>query len=225
MCEPLTGTVRMGVIPTIGPSLLPRVLPGLRRDYSRLRLNLIEDLTVRLLDALHQGKLDTVLLALPYECGAVESMILFEDPFVVALLRSHPLADEECVNPESLLCEELLLLRDGHRLREHALSFCRLADRRRIETFECTSLATVVQMVENGLGATLLPTLAIEAGLLRGTNLVTRPLLLEGAARKIGLIWRSSTRRRNEFRLLGREIAARTKPHTKSESYLQLVQR
>jgi DNA-binding transcriptional LysR family regulator len=116
------------------------------------------------------------------------------------------------------------LLKDGHCLREHALSFCRLADRRCIDTFECTILGTVVQMVENGLGITLLPTLATESGLLCGTNLVTRPLLLEGAARKIGLIWRSSTRRRNEFRLLGREIAARSKPHTKSESYLQLVQ-
>jgi LysR family hydrogen peroxide-inducible transcriptional activator len=222
-CEPLTGTVRMGVIPTIGPFLLPRVLPGLRSEYSRLRLYLIEDLTARLLDALHQGKVDAVLLALPYECGAVESMTLFEDPFVVALPRNHPLARQACIKPESLCCEDLLLLRDGHCLREHALSLCRLADRRRTETFECTSLATVVQMVENGLGTTLLPTLAVEAGLLHGTNLVTRPLLVEGAARKIGLVWRSSTRRRNEFRLLAREIAARSKPHVTSDNSLQLV--
>jgi LysR family hydrogen peroxide-inducible transcriptional activator len=193
----------MGVIPTIGPFLLPRVLPGLRDEYSRLRLYLIEDLTARLLDALHQGKLDAVLLALPYECGAVESMILFEDPFVVALPRDHPLAKEEHVRPQSLLCEDLLLLQDGHCLREHALSFCRLADRRRTEAFEATSLATVVQMVENGLGMTLLPTLAVEAGLLRGTNLVTRPLLAEGPARKIGLLWRSSTRRRKRVPLAG----------------------
>jgi LysR family hydrogen peroxide-inducible transcriptional activator len=202
----------MGVIPTIGPFLLPRILPGLRREYSQLKLYLVEDLTARLLDALHQGKLDAVLLALPYDCGAVESMTLFEDPFVVALPRDHSLAIKECVKPESLRCEELLLLKDGHCLRDHALSLCRLADRRRIEMFECTSLATVVQMVENGLGTTLLPTLAVEAGLLHGTNLVTRPLLVDGAARKIGLIWRSGTRRRKEFRLLVRKIAAHSKP-------------
>ena len=114
-------------------------------------------------------------------------------------------------------------MRDGHWLREHALSFCHLADRRRIETFECTSLATVVQMVENGPGMTLLPTLAVEAGLLHGTNLVTRPLLVEGAARKIGLVWRSSTRRRNEFRLLAREIAAHSKLPVKCDNRQQLV--
>ena len=114
-------------------------------------------------------------------------------------------------------------MKDCHCLREHALSLCRLTDRRRTETFECTSLATVVQMVENGLGTTLLPTLAVEAGLLHGTNLVTRPLLVEGAARKIGLVWRSSTRRRNEFRLLAREIAAHSKLPVKCDNRQQLV--
>jgi LysR family transcriptional regulator, hydrogen peroxide-inducible genes activator len=212
-CEPLSGIVRMGVIPTIGPFLLPKVLPHLRQTYNQLKLYLIEDLTARLLDALQQGKLDVVLLALPYECGAVESVILFEDPFVVGLPRDHPLAKEDRIRPENLSCEDVLLLKDGHRLREHALSVCRFAERRRTEGFEGTSLLTLVQMVENGLGITLLPTLAVEAGLLHGTNLVTRPLLVDGAARKIGLVWRSSTRRRNEFRLLARELAARSKPH------------
>ena len=127
--EPLSGTLRMGTIPTIGPFLLPRVLPSLRQAYSRLRLYLVEDLTERLIDSLHRGQLDVVLLALPYNCGAVETVILFEDPFVVGLPREHLLAKETRVKPERLWREDLLLLKDGHCLRDHALAVCRLADR------------------------------------------------------------------------------------------------
>jgi LysR family hydrogen peroxide-inducible transcriptional activator len=206
-CEPLSGIVRMGVIPTVGPFLLPKVLPHLRQTYNRLKLYLIEDLTARLLDALHQGRLDMVLLALPYECGAAESAILFEDPFLVGMRAAHPLARQERVKPESLSREDLLLLTDGHCLRAHALSVCRFTERRHTEGFEATSLLTLVQMVENGLGTTLLPKLAVEAGILRGTSLVVRPLLAEETTRKIGLVWRSGTRRRNEFRLLADELA------------------
>src|SRR5215469_6283744 len=133
--EPLSGTLRMGTIPTIGPFLLPRVLPSLRQVYSRLKLYLVEDLTERLVESLHRGQLDVVLLALPYDCGAVETMILFRDPFVVALPLTHPLAKETTIECERLWCEDLLLLRDGHCLRDHALSACRHADRRRTEEF------------------------------------------------------------------------------------------
>ena len=209
--EPLAGILRMGTIPTVGPYLLPRVLPGLREAYSRLKLYLVEDLTDRLIDSLQRGQLDVVLLALPYDCGTVETMVLFEDPFVVALPRAHPLANETRVKAQRLWCEDLLLLRDGHCLRDHALSACRLADRRRTEGFEATSLPTLVQMVDNGLGTTLLPTLAVNAGLLLGTNLVTRPLLANEPAREIGLIWRRGTGRRDEFRLLAKELAERAK--------------
>jgi LysR family hydrogen peroxide-inducible transcriptional activator len=214
--EPLSGTVRLGTIPTVGPFLLPRVLPGIRDAYSSLKLYLVEDLTDRLIESLHRGQLDVVLLALPYDCGAVESLILFEDPFVVGLPRQHALAKEARVNPQRLWNEDLLLLKDGHCLRDHALAACHLADRRRTEGFEATSLPTLVQMVDNGLGTTLLPTLAVEAGLLTGTNLVTRPLPRDEPARKIGLIWRRGTGRRNEFRLLAREIAERAKPKSKA---------
>jgi LysR family transcriptional regulator, hydrogen peroxide-inducible genes activator len=207
--EPLSGTLRMGTIPTIGPFLLPRVLPSLRQAYSRLRLYLVEDLTERLIDSLHRGQLDVVLLALPYYCGAVETVILFEDPFVVGLPREHLLAKETSVKPERLWREDLLLLKDGHCLRDHALAVCRLSDRRFTKGFEATSLPTLVQMVDNGLGITLLPTLAVDAGLLRGTNLITRPLLRDEAARKIGLVWRRGTGRRNEFRLLAKELMKR----------------
>ena len=209
--EPLSGTIRMGTIPTVGPYLLPRVLPGFRETYSRLKLYLVEDLTERLIDSLHRGQLDVVLLALPYDCGAVETMILFEDPFVVAFPRTHPLVNETRVKTQRLWCEDLLLLRDGHCLRDHALSVCSFADRRVTEGFEATSLPTLVQMVDNGLGTTLLPRLAVDAGLVLGTNLVTRPLLGEDPARKIGLVWRRGTGRRDEFRLLAKELSERAK--------------
>src|SRR5262249_26059438 len=214
--DPLSGTLRMGSIPTVGPYLLPRVLPGLRRVYGRLKLYLVEDLSARLIEAVHQGRLDVVLLALPYDCGAVETSILFDDPLLVALPRQHGLAKEVRVRPQHLSNEDLLLLKDGHCLREHALSACNFADRRRIEDFEATSLPTLVQMVDNGLGITLLPALAVEAGLVLGTGLVIRPLI-DNQTRKIGLVWRSGTGRRDEFRLLAKEIAERAKPKSKAK--------
>ena len=214
--EPLSGALRMGAIPTVGPFLLPRVLPGLRDSYGRLKLYLVEDLTERLIDSLHRGQLDVVLLALPYDCGAVETAILFEDPFVVGLPSNHPLAKEGAVKPQHLWNADLLLLKDGHCLRDHALTACHLADRRRTEGFEATSLPTLVQMVDNGLGITLLPWLAVEAGLLLGTGLVTRPLLGSEPTRKIGLAWRRGTGRREEFRLLAKELTERAKLNVKS---------
>src|SRR6516165_4304114 len=210
--EPLSGTLRLGTIPTIGPFLLPRVLPGLREAYRSLKLYLVEDLTDRLIASLHRGELDTVLLALPRECGAVETVTLFEDPFVVGLPRGHPLAKEGGIKPQHLLGENLLLLKDGHCLRDHALTALRHLADRRIAEFEATSLPTLVQMVDNGLGATLLPTVAVDAGLLQGTHLVTRPLLGNQAARKISLIWRRGTGRRSEFQLLAKELTERARP-------------
>jgi hypothetical protein len=138
-------------------------------------------------------------------------VILFEDPFLVGLPREHLLAKEMRVKAEHLSREDLLLLKDGHCLRDHALAACRLADRRVTEGFEATSLPTLVQMVDNGLGITLLPTLAVNAGLLLGTDLVTRPLLGHDAVRKIGLVWRRGTGRRDEFRLLAKELVERAK--------------
>ena len=208
--QPLCGTLRMGAIPTISPFLLPRVLPDLRRTYGKLRLYLVEDLTMRLIELLHHGKLDVVLLALPYDGGAVETATLFDDPLVAALPAGHPLVKEERIEPR-LLSEDLLLLKDGHCLREHALAACHFADRRHTDEFEATSLATLVQMVDNGLGTTLLPKLAVDGGLLAGTSLVTRPLSSDAAAREIGLAWRRGTGRRDEFRLLAQELAKRAK--------------
>src|SRR5215470_5482794 len=213
--EPLSGTLRMGAIPTVGPYLLPKVLPNLRETYRNLKLYLVEDLTHRLIDLLHRGRLDVVLLELPYDCGAVETVILFDDPFVVGVPRTHPLAKQASIKAQRLWRENLLLLEDGHCLRDHALAACRLADRRLTEGFEATSLPTLVQMVDNGLGTTLLPRLAVDAGLLLGTDLVTRPLLSHDALRKIGLVWRRGTGRRDEFRLLAKELMERAKLKSK----------
>jgi LysR family hydrogen peroxide-inducible transcriptional activator len=188
-------------------------LPGLRRAYGRLKLYLVEDLTARLIEGLHQGRLDVVLLALPYDCGAVDTFVLFDDPLLVALPREHELAKEARIRPQQLLKEDLLLLKDGHCLREHALSACNIANR--IQDFEATSLPTLVQMVDNRLGITLLPALAVEAGLLLGTSLVVRRLL-DNKARKVGLVWRSGTGRQNELRLLAKEISDGAKKPTRS---------
>jgi LysR family transcriptional regulator, hydrogen peroxide-inducible genes activator len=214
--EPLSGTLRMGTIPTIGPFLLPRVLPGLRETYRRLKLYLVEDLTDRLIASLHRGELDVVLLALPRECGAVETAILFEDQFVVGLPRGHRLAKENSIKPQNLWSEDVLLLKDGHCLRDHALGALRRLAHRSVAEFEATSLPTLVQMVDNGLGTTLLPTLAVDAGLLLGTSLITRPLLTDEPARNIGLVWRRGTGRRDEFRLLAKELTQRAKVAARS---------
>jgi LysR family hydrogen peroxide-inducible transcriptional activator len=203
---PLTGTIRLGVIPTIGPFLLPPVLPALRRAYPALKLYLREDLTDRLLAQLQEGSLDLLLLALPYDCGGAETAPLFDDRFAAALPGDHPLAGERAVTPAALEGEPLLLLQDGHCLRDHALSACGLGAPRHADEFAGTSLPTLVQMVDNGLGVTLLPELALSTGILAGTGVVTRPLAAAAPVRQIGLAWRRGTARAAEFALLGREI-------------------
>lgn len=203
---PLAGTVRLGVIPTIGPFLLPRILPALRRDYPKLRLYLREEQTEPLLERLRTGRLDVLVLALPYEVGAAETATLFEDRFAVAVRREHPLAKLKRIPPERIEAETLLLLQDGHCLRDHALSACRLGDKPHWDAFEATSLHTLVQMVDNGLGITLLPQLAVDGGILQGTDIVLRPVAGPAPAREIALVWRRGTGRRAEFELLAKEI-------------------
>lgn len=205
---PLSGLVRLGVIPTIGPFLLPKVLPGLRRAFPKLKLVLVEDQTARIVDQLESGALDVLLLALPCDCGSAETMDLFEDEFVATLPKGHELAKSAAISPERLAGEPLLLLAEGHCLRSHALSVCNLADTSLGSAVEATSLHTLVQMVDGGLGLTLLPRMAVDAGILRGTGLVTRPLDVQPRTRSIGLAWRRGTGRRGDFELLGRTIAA-----------------
>jgi LysR family hydrogen peroxide-inducible transcriptional activator len=203
---PLTGTIRLGVIPTIGPFLLPRILPGLREAWPKLKLYLREDQTDALLEQLHAGRLDALVLALPYDCGNVESALMLKDRFSLGLRRDHPLARAKRVRPKEIESETLLLLQEGHCLRGHALSACRIGDKAHADAFEATSLPTLVQMVDNGLGVTLLPQLALDAGVLKGTEMVARPVEVDNPERDIALVWRKGTARREEFQLLAREI-------------------
>ena len=201
--EPLTGDLRLGVIPTIGPYLLPRALPGLRGDYADLKLYLREDQTAALLEQLEAGRLDAVVLALPYDIGDLETMTLAEDRIVLVCRADHPLAGSAEVGYSALKDTRLLLLEDGHCLRKHALRACQLADPDRHEVFQGTSLRTLVPMVASGLGVTLLPSMALESELPQVGGLVARPLNSAAGSREIVLAWRKSSPRGAEFRLLG----------------------
>ncbi len=208
--EPLSGPFRLGTIPTIGPFVLPRVLQGLRRAYPDLRLFIREDQTRSLLDRLRMGELEAALIALPYDVSDFEALDLGADPFWLVAPRNHPLvqAKGKTVAAGDVSPGDLLLLEDGHCLRDQALAACQLADRRQVEPFAATSLQTLVPMVESGLGVTLLPKLAIDGGLLRGSKLVTVPLSGDHAERSVGLAWRKGSARRPDFERLGEEIRA-----------------
>jgi len=204
--EPLSGALRLGIIPTVSPFLVPRVLPALRRTHPKLKLYLTEDLTARLVEGLHAGRLDVLLVALPCDCGDAASVPLMRDPFSVALRTDDPLARAKSIKPDQLDPERLLLLQDGHCMREQALAACRLSTPDVAQAYRGTSLQTLVQMVDNGLGITLVPRLALDAGLLRGTRTVARPLAGGEAWRELGLAWRRGTARGPEFELLGETL-------------------
>ena len=203
---PLAGPLRLGVIPTIGPFLLPRLMPALRAAFPRLRLYLREDLTARLVERLAANRLDALLLALPCDCGGGETLALARDEFLAALPAGHPLAAHETVPLAALTAERVLLLEEGHCLREQALAVCGLHAGAQDE-FAATSLHTLVQMVAGGLGVTLLPQSAIEAGVTAGTDVVTRKLAGAGAWRTLGLAWREGSPRAGDYRALGPVLA------------------
>lgn len=204
--EPLTGQLRLGVIPTIGPFLLPRLLGRLRQHFPKLSLYLKEDLTARLVEQLEQNSLDLLLIALPYSTGSLETFQLFEDEFYFCCPSTHPLAKQQNVSSRELATENLLLLQDGHCLRDHALAACNLLQTGNIDPFEATSLYTLVQMTENGLGVTLLPELALASGILKQTHLKTVPLAPPAPTRQIGLAFRRNTIRTEEFLLFGQTL-------------------
>jgi LysR family hydrogen peroxide-inducible transcriptional activator len=201
--KPLSGELRMGVIPTIAPFLLPALLPKLRREWPDLKLYLREEPSQAACDSLHRGGLDCVLLALPYGCGEVDTVELFEDHLFVAFPADDPAAKRKGPIAASAIDEtQLLLLEDGHCLKEHALAACNRPELRAEAAMLGTSLHTLVQMVDNGLGLTMVPEMALDAGLLEGTGVIARPLDAQHAARRIALIWRKASPREKEFRLL-----------------------
>jgi LysR family hydrogen peroxide-inducible transcriptional activator len=204
--EPFAGKMRLGVIPTIAPFMLPRLLKELRREHPQFQLFIREDLSGHLVDALHHGELDVLLLALPFPAEGVDTMSLFDDDFVLASPPGHPLAGSGKVRTSQLKGEGLLLLEDGHCLREHALDACKLRDADVSIPYQATSLNTIVQMVANGIGITLLPRMALEANLLSGTDVIVSEFGEKNISRSIGLMWHRKTPRQAEFRLLGEFI-------------------
>ena len=198
---PMTGEMRLGVIPTIGPFLLPRVLPALREMFPELTVYLREEQTGPLLARLEDGEVDAALIALPCETGDLATVDIGEDEFLFACDRDHALAGAGEVPLGALAGEPLLLLEEGHCLRGHALDVCRMGDRRARAQFEASSLHTLVQMVAAGIGVTLVPRLAVDARIAEGTDISLSRLAVP-ASRRIGLAWRQTSVRAEEFRLL-----------------------
>ena len=203
--QPLHGELRMGVIPTIAPFLLPAMLPRLRSEWPKLKLYLREETSQAACEALHRGQLDCVLLALPYACGEVDSAPLFDDRLFVAFPQGEAPRGSK-VDVDSIDENRMLLLEDGHCLKDHALSACNRPDLRSRAAMMGTSLHTLVQMVDNGLGFTFVPAMAIEAGILEGTNVDARPLRSDHGFRRVALIWRRSSPREKEFQLLAASL-------------------
>lgn len=199
--KPLHGELRMGVIPTIAPFLLPAMLPRLRSQWPSLKLYLREETSQAACEALHRGQLDCVLLALPYNCGEVDSAALFEDRLYVAYPRGEA-PRGAMVDVASIDEGRMLLLEDGHCLKDHALSACNRPELRAHAAMMGTSLHTLVQMVDNGLGLTFIPAMAIQAGILDNTGVDAKPLRSDHGFRQISLVWRRSSPRENEFKML-----------------------
>ena len=206
--QPLSGTLRMSVIPTIAPFLLPRILPRLRRERPELKLFLREETSHDALESLNHGRVDCVLLALPFPVGEVDSAHILDDEIYVAFPKDDPRDPPESVPPSMIDEGRLLLLEDGHCLRDHALAACNRPELRASATMIGTSLHTLVQMVDNGLGLTMLPKMAVDAGVLAGTDVVARKLSADDATREIALIWRRNSPRASDFELLAEELRA-----------------
>ena len=200
--QPLTSDLRLGVIPTIAPFLLPHVLPKLRRAYPELRLYLVEDQTQRIVERLLDGELDVILLALPWEMRGIETEVLFDDQFCLAARKGTDRVDPENYRFNRLAADSIILLEDGHCLRDHALAACRIRNTQKVQPFAASSLLTLIEMVDADMGITFLPEMAKGSALLRNTKVQLHPLG-ESSHRQIGLGWRKGSSRAEEFRLLG----------------------
>jgi len=204
---PMTGKLRLGIIPTIGPFLLPKLMPVLRESYPALQFFLREDKTENLLDQLDAGRLDVLVLAEPCACGNAALLTVWRDMFLAALPAGHPLGIRDAVPASALAAERFLLLEGGHCLRDQVLAACG-ANLERNAEFAATSLHTLIQMVAGGLGVTLVPQLAVAAGLTAGAEVLLRPLEGAGGWRGIALAWRAGSPRGAEYRALAPLVAA-----------------
>jgi LysR family hydrogen peroxide-inducible transcriptional activator len=205
--DPLAGRLRVALLPTIGPYLLPRVAPAVRKALPRLELHLYEYQTAPMLQKLHAGELDVGILALPVETAGLEARELYREAFSVALPEHHPLAARHSVRVADLKGEKLLLLEEGHCLRDQALEVCSRAGVHEQQDFRATSLETLRQMVASGAGITLLPELAGRGAYRNARGLVLRPFAKPAPVRQVGALWRKSSARRGAIDALCRVIS------------------
>jgi LysR family hydrogen peroxide-inducible transcriptional activator len=203
--EPFSGPLRLGIIPTIAPFLLPAVLPALRKRYPKLKPFLREDLTANLLERLRSGTLDFALIALPYDTGELEVRPLYKDAFWFVAREDDPLAATKTIAVRQLKPETVLLLEEGHCLRDHAIKACGRHEGKG-SMLEATSLTTLLQMIEGGMGVTLLPEMTLKSGILNGTRLVARPFTTEVPSRTIALAMRREGSFRREAQLFAEHV-------------------
>lgn len=200
--DPLCGELRLGVIPTIAPFVLPSILPKIRKAFPKLQLYLIEDQTQRIYERLTSGELDLLLLALPWAMHGVEEQVLFRDDFCLAYRQGTDRVDPENYKFNRLDADSVLLLEDGHCLRDHALAACKIRDTEKVRRFGASSLLTLIEMIDADLGITFLPEMARGSSLLRNTR-VRLQSLSENSYRNIGMVWRKGSRRVEEFQMFG----------------------
>jgi LysR family hydrogen peroxide-inducible transcriptional activator len=213
--RPLAGPLNLGIIPTVAPYVLPPLLPSLRQHYAELELRVRETHTAHLKEALLEGSLDLLLLALPLEHADIETLPLFEDRFLLALPASRRVKSGMRATPDLLEKDRLLLLEEGHCLRDQALAYCRLRRVDSIDTFGVSGLSTIVQMVANGMGLTLLPEISIDVETMHGQVRLMR--FEEPEPRRIiGLAWRATSPRRRDFLELGRLVQRAFPPQRRS---------
>lgn len=191
--DPEAGTVRLGLFPTLGPYLLPHTVPPLHARFPQLELLLVEEKSDVLLTRLHEGRLDAALLALPVHDDQLHAEFLFEEPFVLAVPGAHPLAKRDSLSLKELSQQKLLLLADGHCLRDQALDVCRLSGASEKGEFQATSLETLRQMVAANVGMTLLPMLAIQPPVARSDNIHLLGFSDSRPSRRIAMVWRRSS--------------------------------
>ena len=203
--RPLTGRLQLGVIPTLAPYVLPKILPALHRRYPDLRLELRETQTRLLLDELAGGALDAAMLALPLDDPEFETLRLFDDPFLLGVPATDPRPETARVTPESIDQGRLILLEEGHCLRDQALAYCHDPRRNAVMGLGATSLATVMQMVANGFGITLVPRVAVDVEV-RDERIKLLRFTAPEPGRTIGLAWRRTSPRKGDFVALGQLV-------------------
>ena len=191
--DPESGSIRLGIFPTLGPYLLPHVVPRIRERFPRLELLLVEEKTEVVLKQLREGRLDAAILALPLHEPQIHQEFLFEEPFVLAVPQGHPLGERQSLTLDDLSDQALLLLEDGHCLRDQALEVCQLAGAGERSGFRATSLETLRQMVAAHVGITLLPVLATKPPIAASGDIELIPFRGSAPSRRIAMVWRRSS--------------------------------